>query len=659
MVQKPLTSSVIQKWKEVLLPGSDHSEQGDAKGNLVPGNDTVRSIALNLYSDMCRQKAFIDPPVELHKEYRLLDDSQKQFWTERAIEIPDKLIMLDLQIRKHPGFCRTCIITDDEIKKLALHDCHNIRGLKKTRAGIRRQAGEAKDPHPKHFRFYLELNYLIPVELKKAGYEVIRKAENAEISERMVNRIAMAIHSRYLSQLKKTGSPGIENGAGSFVNVQAGNENPVRTSFDKLPDEIKFSNIDNAYHIPAKLLAVGYKIKPAGKGFKPVALHLSEKEIETMAEIEHMRWSWDKRLHGWIWGKKRDYEAKIHPGLLPYDKLKEGEKDKDRELVRLIPSLLKDIGYVAYPVNPEKLRNLTYALRPANSIQKILDETNTLNNRIRSQVKVPRELEEMIEMRNRKVEEAITEIEESYNYARHIQETFLPDNLLVREMFPQSFILYCPKDIVSGDFYFFSRQNNLLVFAVADCTGHGIPGALLTTIGYGILDQAVNEVNLTDPAEILHHLYSRLHRFLRNEEGTGVPDDMDIVLCTLDTQSYTLKYSSVGNAFYRISGKKLYEYAANSIAERCISDGQCTFKTSSLKVRKGDILYLFSDGFIHQFGGQNHKKYQTTRFKPFLMNICTSPMPEQADLLFEEFEAWRKVNNEVQTDDILITGLTI
>ena len=107
------------------------------------------------------------------------------------------------------------------------------------------------------------------------------------------------------------------------------------------------------------------------------------------------------------------------------------------------------------------------------------------------------------EIINKKIEETISEVQGSYNYAQHIQETFLPDDLFVRECFPDSFVLFKPKDIVSGDFYFFSKQGHLIIFAAADCTGHGIPGALFSTIGYGITDQAVNEIKLTDPPEIL------------------------------------------------------------------------------------------------------------------------------------------------------------
>ena len=143
---------------------------------------------------------------------------------------------------------------------------------------------------------------------------------------------------------------------------------------------------------------------------------------------------------------------------------------------------------------------------------------------------------------------------------------FLPDDLYIRECFPDSFVLFKPKDIVSGDFYFFSKQEHLIIFAAVDCTGHGIPGALLSTLGYGILDQAVNEIKLTDPSHILHHLYSKIHRYLRNDtEGTGISDDMDIILCILDTRTNILTYSGVKNPLYRVTKGELIEYQAQNI----------------------------------------------------------------------------------------------
>ncbi|TAL62848.1 MAG: hypothetical protein EPN88_12845, partial [Bacteroidetes bacterium] len=424
--------------------------------------------------------------------------------------------------------------------------------------------------------------------------------------------------------------------------------------------EIKYSNIDNAYHIPTKLLSIGYKIRHVQKGFKSVTLHLNEEEIETMAMVEHIRWSWDKRLNGWIYGNVKDNSNKIHPGLIPFEELADSEKEKDRDLVRLIPALLQDIDYEAYPVNPDRIRKLSYAIKPQSSIHRILHETRELNFQIRKLVTLTPDIEEMVGIRNRKIEEAIREVEESYNYAHHIQETFLPDDLYVRECFPDSFVLFKPKDIISGDFYFFSKKGDLIIFAAVDCTGHGIPGALLSTIGYGIIDQAVNEIKLTDPSEILHHLYSKVHRFLRRDtEVTGMSDDMDIVLCIMDNRTNILTYSGVKNPLYIITKGELVEYRAKNLIENCNENGETLFSSEKIQLNMGDTIYLCSDGYTDQFGGKYHKKYQSNRFKSFLQGIQEYSMPEQSDRLYEEIEQWREENNEDQIDDILVIGIRI
>jgi serine phosphatase RsbU (regulator of sigma subunit) len=326
----------------------------------------------------------------------------------------------------------------------------------------------------------------------------------------------------------------------------------------------------------------------------------------------------------------------------------------------LIPAFLKDIDYEVYPVSPNRIKKLSYAIKPQSSVNRILNETRALNEQIRSLVTLTPEIEEMVSIRNKKIEEAIHEIESSYKYAQHIQETFLPDDFFVRESFPDSFILFKPKDIVSGDFYFFSKQDDLLIFAVADCTGHGIPGALLSTLGYGILDQAVNEIKLTEPSHILHHLYYKIHRFLRNDsEGNGIPDDMDIILCTLDTRTNKLKYAGVKNSLYCISDGLLHKYEAQNSPDISAQDCDCSFLSTNIQLKISDTLYLCSDGYSDQFGGKSHKRYQTSRLKNLLLEIQGCSMPEQSDKLFEEIEKWRDENKDDQTDDILILGIRI
>jgi serine phosphatase RsbU (regulator of sigma subunit) len=631
----------------------------------------IDQVAESLYNDLRRSSSLFISPYKFDREFSSLSISDKSAWFYCASRIPEKLKLLNLFIRPYIDFCRTCIITEKEIESLARFD-HEYYCRKQSSKGWkagRSMDNEAKtDPALVSFRrlgeerkrFYLELNYSIPSQLKKIGYEIIRPEEEAEIDMVMIRKLARAIHSSYILRMR---NPAIEDKDRlniSLFHNPGEKENNLVTDFEDLPDDIKYSNKDNAYHIPTKLLSVGYKIRHVQKGYKPVALHLNKQEIETMARVEHIRWSWDKRLNGWIYGKTRDSENKTHPGLLPYEILSESEKEKDRELVKLIPALLKDIDFEACPVNPNRIKKLSYAIKPHSSVHTILEETRELNDQIRNMVTLPPEVEDMVRIRNKKIEDAINEVQGSYTYAQHIQEAFLPDDLYVRECFPESFILYKPKDIVSGDFYFFSRRGDTLVFAAADCTGHGIPGALLSTIGYGITDQAINEKNLTDPSLILDHLFSKVHRFLRwDEERTGMSDDMDIVLCSLDIKTNILTFSGVCNPLYRVSDGQMIEYKARNLKGSCGDNKECRFTSEEIRLKPGDTIYLCSDGYSDQFGGENHKKYQTGRFKSFLLSIQHYSMPEQSDRLYEEIEQWREENKEVQTDDILVIGIKI
>ncbi len=598
----------------------------------------VKPVAENLYSDVRRLKIKIPLDGMNAQEFKDLPESAKKFWYNYVEHIPLKLKTISLFMRPFNGFCKTCIITDSDLAKLNEADLnfllsHNY--FKKSTQPLK--------------LFCIQLNYLIPSNVKKSGFEIFRKEEEEEIKMTLIKRLARTIHSRYLHEIKNQKTQ-------SLKNIES---NPYATDFDSLPEGIKYSNIDNAANIPAKLLAIGYKIRPVGRGFKPFALHLNDKEIETMAKVEHLRWSWEKRLNGWTFSNIRDDVNKKHPGLIPYDILSEAEKEKDRELVKLVPGILQDIDYEAYHISPNRIRRLSYALKPQSSIHKILEQTRQLNEQIKVMIRLTPEAGEMVRIRNKTIEDAISEVEESYNYARHIQETFLPEDFTVREIAPESFVLYKPKDIVSGDFYFVSKKDNLIILAAADCTGHGIPGALLSTLGYSLLDQAVNELNITNPSVILKHIYSRIHRYLRSDSDTsGISDDMDIVLCVIDTETNKVNYAGVKNPLYRVSKGELTEYRALNYSGT-VCEGECDFASKEIKLDINDTIYLSSDGYSDQFGGKNHKKYSRVRMKNFLQDLQICSMPEQGDRLYEEIENWREVNNEEQTDDILVIGIKV
>lgn len=585
----------------------------------------VLDFAQSLYNDMRRSG------MPSTKDFSELDDSEKEFWHDYVSRTPEKFISIGIKIKPSSGFYRTCIISDEEIHKLSDLDLE------------RYPTGPGK-------WYYTELNYLIPVQMKKLGFEIVRPGVDNLIAEAVLKKLAKAIHSRYLKQMSD-----LEHEPAN--RSYPGLSEAYLMEFDDLPEEIQYSNIDNAHHIATKLLAIGYRVKPVKPGFEPVTLRLDEYEIETMAKIEHSRWSWDKRLNGWIYGITKDSLRKTHPGLIPYEDLAESEKEKDRELVKMIPSLLRDIEYVAYPVSPGTIKELSFPVRPKSSIHNLLSETRKLNEEVNESLSYNPEISRKIAVISRKIEDTIAEVEGNYNYARHIQKTYLPEDLFIRECCPDSFVLFRPKDIVSGDFYFFSKQGSIRIFAAADCTGHGIPGALLSTLGYGITDQAVNELRLTDPAKILCHIYSKVHKFLRHEEQSSVRDDMDMAVCCLDLKSRILQFAGITIPVLRFSHGEMLEYKAANFSDVCNEGGSIINET--IQAEKGDVIYLCTDGFADQFGGNFHKKYQRPRLKSFLHSVHHLPMPEQKDLLYDEFEKWRSGNDEDQTDDILIIGIKI
>lgn len=668
-----ITKEDVQKWKDIIY-SADNEIISKIDTNWEEYKKTfILKIAEYLYEDMRRSRLLITAPFTINKDFFQLSGDEQKIWFDYAAGIPEKLKALNLFIRPFDEFCRTCIITDDEIEKLAAidHDQYflesaaagpvqNQKKIQETRKRINRRKVTYKEMPDARKWYFRELNYLIPPQLKKIGFEIIRPDEISTIDAVTIKKLARAIHSRYLQEVRKTASTDDSGPETSNQYYPGDVQNMYSTDYENLSGDIKISNKDNAFHIPTKLLSIGYKMRRVRKGYKAPTLHLNPEEIETMARVEHIRWSWDKRLNGWIYGNVKDNTSKIHPGLIPFEELADHEKEKDRELVRLIPALLHDIDYEAYPVNPDQIKNLSYSIKPHSSIHKLLIETRKLNDEMREMAESVPEINEKIRIINRKIEETINEVQGGYNYARHIQKTFLPDDLYVRECFPDSFVLYKPKDLVGGDFYFFSHTDNQVVFAAADCTGHGIPGALLSTIGYGITDQAVNELKITAPDAILQHLYSRVHRFLRwDEDETGLSDDMDIVMCNIDIRTNRLTYSSVRIPFYHVSKGEIRDYLPLTSATKNSETNNYEFPSETIQLIHGDTIYLCSDGYADQFGGPLHKKYQRTRFKSLLLSIQALTMTEQSDILYEEIEKWREENEEDQTDDILVIGVRI
>ena len=255
------------------------------------------------------------------------------------------------------------------------------------------------------------------------------------------------------------------------------------------------------------------------------------------------------------------------------------------------------------------------------------------------------------------IEEKSRGIVDSIRYAERIQQALFPEASVVRELLPDSFIFYKPKDIVSGDFYWIENRHGKIYFAAVDCTGHGVPGALMSIVGYNGLNQAVNEYMLQRPGEILDHLNKNVKSMLgRKEENSAVMDGMDISLCAYDSKARSIEFAGAFNSLYHVREGVLTELKGDKTPiTASVREHRTSFTTQAIDVHKGDCLYLFTDGFADQFGGPQGKKFKYSNLKGLLVNISHMPMSQQREKLSQAFDAWR--GDLEQVDDVLVMGV--
>lgn len=248
------------------------------------------------------------------------------------------------------------------------------------------------------------------------------------------------------------------------------------------------------------------------------------------------------------------------------------------------------------------------------------------------------------------------ELTQSLKYASYIQKALLPKSPALKRNFPDHFLLFEPRDIVSGDFYWLLRRKELLYFAIGDCTGHGVPGAFLSILGISFLNQIVDRNEKISAAEVLNHLREHIMKALQQTgEEHEQKDGIDMALCVIDSEKSQLQFAGAFNPLYVIkNSNRLIEVPGDKMPIGIAAEVEVAFKNHVVDLKSGDLVYMFSDGFVDQFGGPDGKKYKYRPFRNLLLSICQLPLAEQKNKLLSALENWK--GTLPQLDDITVFG---
>jgi serine phosphatase RsbU (regulator of sigma subunit) len=249
----------------------------------------------------------------------------------------------------------------------------------------------------------------------------------------------------------------------------------------------------------------------------------------------------------------------------------------------------------------------------------------------------------------------------SLNYARKIQSSILAPEEQIRRHFPDSFIYFKPKDIVSGDFYWFAELGDMLMISTIDCTGHGVPGAFMSLIANAKLNMVVREKRILDPGTILNEVHKEIVQALNQQKGnTGSQDGMDMSLCLIGRNERKIWYAGAQNSIILVHGDALEEIKADNMSiggsafEACRIKNDQLFTTREMSYEAGTFLFMYTDGYLDQFGGEAARKFNKGRFRKLILEITSKGISQAKEHIEEQFEAWKR--HQPQVDDILIIG---
>ena len=288
-----------------------------------------------------------------------------------------------------------------------------------------------------------------------------------------------------------------------------------------------------------------------------------------------------------------------------------------------------------------------------------LRQKQKINLALEEKNRIIEEQKKLVENQKQVVEEQHKDITDSIKYAERIQHAILPPDKAWFDILPNSFVFYKPKDILSGDFYWIEKKGDLILLAAADCTGHGVPGALISIVNYNLLNKATLEKDLSSPAEILDYVNMQLIEALHQTyQESSVKDGMDISLCVINTKTLELNFAGANNPIYVLREKEITQISADKFPVGAFVDEEVQkFTTKTMQLQKNDLIYLFSDGFADQFGGPKGKKYKYQQLKNLLVSIGNLDLAEQRKKMEHEFNSWKR--DLEQIDDVCIIGLKI
>jgi sigma-B regulation protein RsbU (phosphoserine phosphatase) len=350
------------------------------------------------------------------------------------------------------------------------------------------------------------------------------------------------------------------------------------------------------------------------------------------------------------WIKRTDFNLILldimMPGMDGFEVCRIIKSDPDKQKIPIIFLTAKiDTESI---VNAFDLGAVDYIIKPFNQKELIA--------RVKTQIEIKRNRDE-IARTLKEIEHKNKLITYSIQYAHTIQAAILKASRDGSDFFPEMFYLLLPKDIVSGDFYWFHRIDNKLLVGVFDCTGHGIPGAFMSILGVTLLNETVIREKIDDPHLILNRLREKIIEAL-GQKGiiTDVKDGMDGSIISYDITNKTLIYSGAFNPMYLIRDNKIIDVKGDRMT-LSYQDKTSDFSSQEFKTRPDDLVYLFTDGYIDQFGGQEDKKFLRDQFKQVLLKIHKHPLEVQKEMLLDIYNKWK--GNGDQVDDITVVGLKL